>query len=383
MNHYDIIIIGAGSVGTPLAMYLGQDGKKVLVIDEKPSPGQGQNKRAIGGIRATHSDRSKILLCQKSLEIFSTWEETYGDNIEWEKGGYSYPAYTEAHEKTYKELLVTQKEYGLNIDWIERDEYLERFPMINPEGLRGGTFSPDDGSASPMRSVNAFYFNALKNGVIFRFKEKVTAMEIKGEKFVSVRTDKGEYKADAVVNAAGGYAAEIARMAGIEVPVNPDSHEGGITDAVLPLLPTMIVDMREAPGSKNYYFYQHKTGQFIFCITPSPAILGTDERPTSRFLPQISQRMIDLMPVLKNLNVRRTWRGLYPNTPDGFPIVGYTREVKNYYNLVGMCGQGYMLGPGLGYYAAKDIVGELTGKEKEILEDLTLYRDFSGQEAFK
>jgi len=93
--------------------------------------------------------------------------------------------------------------------------------------------------------------------------------------------------------------------------------------------------------------------------------------------------MIDLMPILKNLNVRRTWRGLYPNTPDGFPIVGFTRDVENYYNMVGMCGQGYMLGPGLGYYASKDIMGELSAQEKEILNDLTLYRDFSGQEAFK
>jgi len=383
MNNYDVIIIGAGSVGTPLAMYLGREGRKVLVIDEKPSPGQGQNKRAIGGIRATHSDRSKILICQKSLEIFSTWEEVYGDSIEWEKGGYSYPAYTEAHEKTYKELLVKQKEYGLNIEWYDRDDYLKMFPMINPEGLRGGTFSPDDGSASPMRSANAFYFNALENGVTFHFREKVTAMEKKGARITGVTTDKGTYHGAVVVNAAGGYATEVARLADIDVPVNPDSHEGGITDAVQDLLPTMIVDMREAPGSKNYYFYQHKTGQFIFCITPSPAIVGRDERPTSVFLPQISRRMIDLMPVLKNLNVRRTWRGLYPNTPDGFPIVGFTRDVENYYNMVGMCGQGYMLGPGLGYYASRDILGELTGRDKEILNDLTLYRDFSGQEAFK
>jgi len=383
MNNYDVIIIGAGSVGTPLAMYLGREGRKVLVLDEKPSPGQGQNKRAIGGIRATHSDRSKILICQKSLEIFSTWEETYGDPIEWEKGGYSYPAYTETHEKTYKDLLVKQKEYGLNIDWYDRDDYLKMFPMINPEGLRGGTFSPDDGSASPMRSANAFYFNALKNGVTFHFQEKVTDMEKKGAQITGVKTHKGTYHGSVVVNAAGGYATEVARMAGIDVPVNPDSHEGGITDAVQDLLPTMIVDMREAPGSKNYYFYQHKTGQFIFCITPSPAIIGRDERPTSVFLPQISKRMIDLMPVLKNLNVRRTWRGLYPNTPDGFPIVGFTRDVENYYNMVGMCGQGYMLGPGLGYYASRDILGELTGRDKEILNDLTLYRDFSGQEAFK
>ena len=87
-NTYDTIIIGAGSVGTPLAWQLADAGQKVLVLEQFPSVGQGSNKAAIGGIRATHSDPAKIGICLKSLEIFSTWHEKYGDDIEWEQGGY-------------------------------------------------------------------------------------------------------------------------------------------------------------------------------------------------------------------------------------------------------------------------------------------------------
>ena len=383
MNNYDVIIIGAGSVGTPLAMFLAKEKQSVLVIDALSSPGQGQNKRAIGGIRATHSDRSKILISKKSIEIFSTWEELYGDNIEWHQGGYSYPAYTEEHEKQYKELLKIQKSYGLNIDWYDREEYLKIVPVINKEGLRGGTFSPEDGSASPMLAVNAFYFKALEYGAQFNFNEKVIAMEKKGDKIVKVKTDKGEYSADLVVNAAGAYAKEIGEMIDLNIPVTPDSHEGAITEPVNPFLKPMVVDMRPAKGSKNFYFYQHKTGQIVFCITPDPPIVGTDDRHTSVFLPQVSKRMVGLMPILKNISVRRTWRGMYPMSPDGFPIVGRMKEVENYYNLVGMCGQGFMLGPGFGYYVTRDILGLLSDEEKDILNDLSIYRDFSGQEAFK
>jgi sarcosine oxidase subunit beta len=91
--HYDVIIIGAGSIGAPTAFYLAQAGLRVLVIDRESSPGQGSNKTAIGGIRATHSDSAKIRLCLRSLEIFSTWQEIYGDDIEWNQGGYCFVTY--------------------------------------------------------------------------------------------------------------------------------------------------------------------------------------------------------------------------------------------------------------------------------------------------
>ena len=81
MSTYDVIIVGAGSVGLPTACFLAEQRVKVLVIDELPSPGQGQNKAAIGGVRATHSDPAKIRTCQLSLEILSTWEDRYGDDI--------------------------------------------------------------------------------------------------------------------------------------------------------------------------------------------------------------------------------------------------------------------------------------------------------------
>ena len=90
---YDTIIIGAGSVGVPTAYFLAKHGQKVLVIDELASSGQGQNKAAIGGVRATHSDPAKIQICLQSLEIFSKWKTKTGTDIGWKKGGYCFPVY--------------------------------------------------------------------------------------------------------------------------------------------------------------------------------------------------------------------------------------------------------------------------------------------------
>ena len=84
---YDVIVIGGGSVGVPITYYLAEKGVKVLCIEKHPSVGQGQNKSAIGGIRATHSHPAKIERCLESLRILSTWEERTGMDIDWKPGG--------------------------------------------------------------------------------------------------------------------------------------------------------------------------------------------------------------------------------------------------------------------------------------------------------
>lgn len=382
-HNYDAIIVGAGSVGTPTAVFLARQGYRVLVVDKNPSPGQSSNRRAIGGLRATHSDPAKIRLGLRSLKIFSTWKENYGDDIEWYQGGYCFVAYREEEEKTLREVMPAQKKYGLKIDWLASEELRKLIPDLNPRDLRGGAFSPEDGHASPLLAVEAFYRHARRAGAEFRFREKVTSLMVKGDKIKGIVTDKGDYGAEVVVNAGGAWAAEIARMAGMDIPVKPDSHEAAVTEPVQRFFDPMIVDIRPVKGSANYYFYQHATGQVIFCITPSPSIWGFDERETSSFLPMVARRMIDLMPRLKNIRVRRTWRGLYPMTPDGFPIVGWSREVQGFLLAVGMCGQGFMLGPGVAELLARLISGQPEKDDEEILSYLSPYRNFISEEKLK
>ena len=380
---YDVIIIGAGSVGVPAAWAMAKDGMSVLVLDRFASPGQGSNKTAIGGIRATHSDPAKIRLGLRSLEIASTWKETYGDEIEWRTGGYSFVAYADREERILQDLLVVQKNYGLDIDWYRPESLLEKIPSLEPNGLRGGTLSPGDGHCSPLLFGHALYDQAVKAGATFRFNETVTGIDLQEGRICGVTTDRGQYATSTVVNAAGAWAAELGTMVGLDHPVVPDSHEGGITEPVAPFLEPMVVDISPGPGSANYYFFQHATGQVVFCITPSPAIVGFDRRETSDFLPMVAKRMVRLMPQLANLRVRRTWRGLYPMTPDGSPIVGWSNNVEGYLMAIGLCGQGFMLGPGLGEVLSRVIQGSTTADDSVVLEQLSPYRVFGGQEALK
>ena len=380
---YDAIVIGCGSVGMPAAMFLAEKGMKVLCLDQFASPGQGSNKAAIGGIRATHSALSKIRLCMDSLDVFAHWKENHGADLEWFRGGYTFVAYRPEEERLLKTLLVVQKQAGLNIDWKSREELLALSPGLKGDGLLGGTFSPEDGSASPMLSNLAFHKRAVELGVECRFNERVTSIMRRKGKVVGVRTDKGGYATGCVINAAGAWARAVAQAGGMDVPVVPDCHEAGITEPVAPFLDSMLVDIRPVPGSANFYFYQHRPGQVVFCITPNPSIVGSDRRETSAYLPMIARRMVDLMPKLGNLKVRRTWRGLYPMTPDGSPLVGKSQVLEGYIDAIGMCGQGYMLGPGVGALVARLATGELREGDDAILKELDPCRTFGGVEALK
>jgi len=362
---------------------MARSGLEVLVVDRLASPGQGSNKTAIGGMRATHSEPAKIRVCLRSLEIASTWRDTYGDDIDWRSGGYSFVAYGDREARILEGLIETQQASGLDIDWHDRDDLLGKIPALARDGLLGGTFSPGDGMCSPLLLGHAMYQQACRAGADFRFHEGVTGIEVEGERVRAVVTDSARYEAPVVVNAAGAWANEIGALAGLEHPIEPDSHEGGITEPVAPFLGPMIVDIRPSEHAANCYFFQLATGQIVFALTPKPIVPGFDCDETSDFLPIVARRMIQLVPRLAGLRVRRTWRGLYPMSPDGAPLVGLSKDIGGYVMAIGMCGHGFMLGPGLGEILDRLVRDDLTDDDRAILDGLSPIRSFEGQAALK
>ena len=382
-NAFDVIIIGAGSIGVATAMYLGQQHLNVLVLDSEPSIGQGSNKAAIGGIRATHSNVAKVLLCLDSIEELSTWKDRYQEDIEWVQGGYTFVAYEETTKQALQNIVKEQKPLNTGLRWLEKEELVKHIPSLNTEGLLGGTFAEKDGSASPLLTINAFYQHAIAANVEFRFNEPVIDVLVKNHKVTGVKTFQGQYNAHIVINAAGAGASGIGKMTHIELPVRPNIHEAGVTEPVQRFLEPMIVDTRKIGNSSSIYFYQHATGQIIFCLTPDPPIWDSERFETSCFLPLSARRLLSLVPALRHIKVRRTWSGYYPMTPDGSPLLGWDQKVKGMLIAAGMCGQGFMLGPGIGKLITRMVMDENTPTDEVILQALSPYRKFISTEALK
>jgi len=380
---YDLLIIGAGSVGVPTALYAAEAGLKVLVLEARHAPGQGQHKRAIGGIRATHSEPAKIALSIESLDIFSHFTEETGKQIHWRRGGYFFPAYTDKEEQTLKKVLKVQQAQGLKISWVDAAQVDELVPGMDTTDLHGGTYAPEDGSASPIDSMAAFYLQARESGVEFIFDEHVTEILHENERLVGVRTKKDIYHCRYAINCAGVAASKVAALAGTDLPINPDMHEAGITEPMGHFFDPMVVDIRQGKNSKNIYFYQNEIGQVVFCLTPDPPMLGEDRRSTSEFLPLVARRMVKLLPRLSEVKVRRVWRGLYPNSPDGSPFIDRDPNVNGFFHAAGMCGQGFMLGPGIGRLMSRWLTDRLTQTDKSVLHQLKLGREYISDEVLK
>ncbi|MCX5801068.1 MAG: FAD-dependent oxidoreductase [Candidatus Eisenbacteria bacterium] len=383
MENYDVIVAGAGSVGLPSACYLADKGLSVCVIEKEPSVGQGQNKAAIGGARATHSDPAKIRLCQESLKVFSSWKDDRGEDVGWKKGGYCFPVYRESEEKTLKGILPVQKKFDLNIDWVDPATIKRLIPGVNPNELRGGTYSPDDGQVSPLLVASSYYRLCVSKGVKFAFQEEIVEVTQSRGKIKAIRTNMNDYSSGILLNAAGARARELGKLCGQDIPVVPDSHEGGISAPVQMFLEPLVVDMRPGSDGKssNFYFGQTSEGQIIFCYTPADPFVGGERRSLSEFMPSVGRRLVELMPRLRNLLVRRCWRGLYPMTPDGNPIIGKVAEPEGLFLAVGACGQGLMMGPGVGRNIAELISTGRPLMEEEIFERMSVHRDFSAAKA--
>ncbi len=377
---FDAIVIGAGSVGNPTAYFLAREGVRTLVLDEMPSSGQGQNKAAIGGVRATHSDPAKIRLGQQSLEIFAQWKAATGTDIGWKKGGYCFPAFDEQVEATLQKLLPIQKSHRLNIDWHDAEGIRRVVSGITPVGLRGGTYSPDDGQVSPLKAAESFTQEAVRLHAEYRYREAVTSLVTEDHTVTGVRTQNGEYHAPCVIIAAGTHATRLCQMAGLDLPVLPESHEAGISAPVQEFLGPLVVDLRPGPEGKtiNFYFGQDSDGQIIFCYTPKEKFPGENRTSTFEFMPIVAARLVNLIPRLKNLTIRRVWRGLYPMTPDGNPIVGKAPNVNGLLLGIGMCGQGFMLGPGVGMNLASLAIRGKPAIDPAIFDLLSPARDLYG-----
>ncbi len=384
---FDAIVVGGGSVGMPSAYHLAARGQKVLVIERRSAIGRGENKAAIGGIRATHSDPAKIVLCSRSLDQMTTWQETHGMDVGWRPGGYAFPVYDEPTGEVLRGLFPIQKKYNLEIDWIDADAMAELVPGIAREGLLGGTYSKNDGQLCNIKVPTAFQRAAMEHGAECHVNERVKGYEVEGGKIRAVITDKERYETPMVVIAAGSDAADHGKMLGIDIPVQPDSHEAGITAPLEHFLKPLIVDLRPGPWGKtaNFYFGQNSEGQIIFCYTPKELFLGFNRESTSEFLPILANRMISLVPRMRHLLVRRIWRGCYPMTPDGVPLVDNVQEIEGVTLAVGMCGQGFMLGPGVGQEVAALALDRKTSLPKEAHDKIRYGRDYykASKEALK
>lgn len=354
-NKADIVIIGGGISGCSIAYNLAREGVKNIVVIEKRFICSGSTGCCGAGVRMQWGTRMNCLMSKFSTEFYENANDIleYPGDIEFKQKGYLLIADTEREIDQFQKNIEVQNSCGIPSRMIGLDEAKELVPHLNTDILLGAAFCEKDGFLNPFKTTDAYYRAAKRLGVEFYTYTAVNGIETENGRIRAVITDKGRIETPIVVNCAGGYSYEIARMAGIELPVYRERHQILVTEPVEPMQDPMVMAF-----GLNLYVQQSPHGSFIMGRGDSDE--PRDGRVTSswHFLEEMAKTIDRVLPPIGRLRVVRQWAGLYNMTPDRQPIYDKSDAVEGYYMAIGFSGHGFMFGPVTGVVMADMILSK-------------------------
>jgi sarcosine oxidase subunit beta len=357
INTADVIIIGGGVIGCATAFNLAKAGAGRVAVLEKGYLASGATGRCGAGMRMQWGTETNCLLSRESVNMLSRLPQMLDVDIdiEFTQNGYLLLAYTPKMVEQFKKNLELQNSLSIPSRWVTPAECLDIVPILNTEGLLGATYCGEDGHCNPFKVTEA-YAQAAKNlGVEFYTDTEVLSIATAGGRIKEVHTTKGIIYTDTIVNAAGGYAKAIGRMAGIELPIYPERHEILVTEPVEPTVGPMVMSFYH-----NLYCQQSPHGSFIMGVGHPGEPEGYNIKSSWQFLQEMAEKLVAIMPPLGELNVIRQWAGLYDMCPDRTPILGSSPEVRGFFTAAGFSGHGFMISPVTGQLMAEMVLGKPT-----------------------
>ncbi len=366
----DVVIIGAGITGAALAYELSRRGITDVVVLERRTPASGATGRCGGGIRQQFTSPLNITLAMESVRRYEVLSRELEVDIEFVQGGYLILAETEKERELQRKAISLQNELGLPSRLLSPEEAKAILPLLDESTIVSATFCPTDGHANPFRVVEGYLRRAREAGISLEKFTEVIGLVVEGGQIVRVRTTRGEISPGLVVNAAGAWSREIARMAGVELPNVPIRHEIAITEPVKPFMEVMVISIHN-----GIYFSQTRHGQIIGGIGLPDERPGYDKSSSFRFLRHYARELLRYVPALGQLRIIRQWAGLYDVTPDAQPILGPTPGLESFIQANGYSGHGFMIAPAVAAHLADYIE---KGTRSEVLESLSLER-FRGE----
>jgi len=386
-----VVIIGSGIVGSSVAYHLAQAGcTNVLVVEREAHQGKGSTGKSMGGVRAQFSTPVNIQMSRYSIDFFSKFDEVVGHPADYRPHGYLFCATNERHLNYLRANRERQIGLGVtNVEWVTPEEIAKMVPQLRIDDILGGTFCSTDGFVDPHSVMMGFMLNARERGVRLWLDTQVTEIQVEAgsnanasagsagilpadrlaaalvppnadrvsalpalaaRRVSGVQTTRGFVSTRVVVNAAGPWAAEVAKMADAELPVEPLRRQLVPTEPFdqLPKRFPMVIDM-----STGFHFRREGKGILLAWNDPEETPgFKTEFDPT--FVEKILTHAASRVPVLAEaeVNPRRAWAGLYEMTPDHHAIIGPSPNVKGLYFVNGFSGHGVMHSPASGRIAA-------------------------------
>jgi len=372
IRYADVIIIGAGVIGASIAYHLSLNGiKNILIIESNPEAGKGSTCRATGGYRAQFGSLINIQLSLISRQKLIDFKYEHGIDPGYIPVGYIFAAESTSEMTSLTAANSLQQSCGLrDAVLVSADDISKLNPHIKSENILGGSFCQSDGFIKPMNILQGYVNSAANNGVEFLYDTKVTGINRSPSNIMSIETSNGTIKGDAIVNAAGAWAAEIAAFAGETLPVKKLKRQVcRIKEKnTLPLNTPMTIWVNSA------FHFRMRDGHLILLMPDEPEN-NNDLNVESQWLERVFAVGKQKIPALNNYSIdtAASWAGYYEMSPDEHLILGRAESLNNFYFANGSSGHGVMHSPAIGELLANIICG----KKNEIDTDILSPKRFS------
>ncbi len=347
MNTSDVVVIGSGINGASCAYHLAQRGLSVTVLERESGPAMGSTGRSAAGVRVQFTTEANVRLSMYSLPVFREFEARHGRDIGYRAIGYL--------------LLVPQERWAAHLDSVALQQRLgapvevldpveaQRYVSFDAEGLAGATFGPWDGVIDPHLACLAWVEMAKELGAEFRMGTGVGSIEATASGW-RVTAGAERWSCRWVVNAAGAWAGEVGRMAGLEVPVGPKR--------IQIFLSAPHDDPRTYPLTIDLgtgVYLRSEGDRVLFGLDNLEQAFGFTEGVDPEWMEHVLLTGVGRFPWWEEMgvDVRGSWWGYYGVSPDNSPIIGFHPDAERWIDACGWSGHGIMHAPATGIAVAE------------------------------
>ena len=347
-----ILIIGGGIVGVASAYFLGKAGFQVDLLEREITLGSLTTAASLQAVRAQFADPVNIRFMQESLGFYETFAQQLdlpGHDIGFHQQGYLFVTSDEAVAARQRQRVAFQHSHGLtDVEYLEGEELHRRFPYLAREAL-AATFRQRDGWISAHEALLGFRQAARRYDVRFHLQTEVLSLTVRKGRVVGARTAAGDWEADAVVLAAGPFTAQLARTAGVELPLQPVRRHRVVIGAhdAIPHWAPMTID--EDTGA---HWRPEGPGAALAWAEPEPPSppqrhVSPDPNFTFRVMEGVYRLNPFWLDVAESLTRDNVFlhAGQYTVSPDHNPLIGPVPDVPGLWVISGFSGHGVMATP--------------------------------------
>lgn len=361
-THAQAVVIGGGVIGCSILYHLTKLGWRDVVLLERDELTSGSTWHAAANIHGLHDNTNITRIQNYTMDLYKALEEETGQSCGVFQPGSLYLAQTEAREHQLRLQEAKAKYYGLHFHEVTRDAAERLHPLVNFDGVRCIMFEESGGNVDPSGVTHAYAAGARQRGAeIYRFTP-VTGTEPQPDGSWIVRTPKGDIHTTWVINAAGLWGREVARLAGIELPLQPTEHQYFVTETI----PEIAAMDRRLPSVADrdgeYYLRQEGQGLLIGAYERDLKFWAENGTPLDfahDLFPDDLERIEDNMlraiarvPVVGRAGIKRVINGPMIWSPDSNVLFGPHPELCNYFCCNGII-PGFSQSGGMGLMAAQ------------------------------